>query len=444
MQAKIPDYADGAQKDERANSISVTEIGSVPEDWEIVRLRDIAEKLKAGGTPRTNVPEYWNGSIPFVKIEDITATEKYLEKTKTTITETGLRNSNAWLVPKNSILLSMYATIGELAINRTPLATNQAILAIIPKNCADVEFLFYCLKYHGKRLYSFIVQTTQKNVNKGITENLRIPLPPISEQQRIAKVLSTIQRAIEQQDRIIETTQVFKKSLMQKLFTEGIKHTEFKETEIRQIPVEWEVVELRQVAEIKTSTISPYTLKYSSKELSEDDSVKILYLKVADLNSPLNTFYVTDAKEQFRVKKETASRLNVVPPFSTVFPKRGGAIGTNKKRITRLHCMLDPNLIAVVPSRKIDPVFLYQWFQTFDLVTIADRTTIPQLNKKDVEPIKIPLPAILEQQGIAHVLCLVDDKIEIEEKKKTTLRRLFGTMLHKLMTGDIRLKEVEV
>ena len=168
----------------------MTELGPLPEEWEVVRLGEVAEKMKAGGTPRRSVKEYWGGNIPFVLIEDMTSCNLYLSKTKETITEEGLNSSSAWLVPPNTILLSMYATIGETAINTIPVTTNQAILAIIPKDNFDTVFGAYILKYNDQRLIMQNIQSTQKNVNKGIVDNFKIPLPPLPEQQKIAAVLS--------------------------------------------------------------------------------------------------------------------------------------------------------------------------------------------------------------------------------------------------------------
>ena len=102
---------------------------NLPDNWKVVRLGRGVSKIKAGGTPSTKVKEYYrNGDIPFVKIEDITNAGKYLWKTKTNITKLGLENSNVWIVPPNSILFAMYGSMGEVAINCVPVATNQAIL----------------------------------------------------------------------------------------------------------------------------------------------------------------------------------------------------------------------------------------------------------------------------------------------------------------------------
>jgi len=173
-----------------------TEIGRIPKEWEFKTIEEISYKIKAGGTPERKELKYWNGEIPFVTISDITNSRIYIYKTKEKISELGLKNSSAWLVPPNSLLVSMYATIGETAINKIEVATNQAILAIIPKPCFNVEFGAYVIKYYRKFLYNKNIQSTQKNVNKAILKNFKIPLPPLKEQKRIVDILSTIDNKI--------------------------------------------------------------------------------------------------------------------------------------------------------------------------------------------------------------------------------------------------------
>ena len=225
------------------------EIGGlrVPEDWDVVELKDVCKKIKAGGTPKTNVKEYYeNGTIPFVKIEDKTNSNKYLTYTKIKITKEGLDNSNAWIVPKNSVLFAMYRSIGETAINKIEVATNQAILGIIPKdNILESEFLYYILT-KNKNYYSKLgMQTTQKNLNAQIVKGFKIPLPPLEEQKAIAKILNDFDKLIEIINKQIETLNKAKKGMMKKLLTKGVfEHKSFKKSEIGEIPEDWEVVEL--------------------------------------------------------------------------------------------------------------------------------------------------------------------------------------------------------
>jgi len=200
-----------------------TEIGRIPKEWEIKTIEEISYKVKAGGTPRRKELKYWNGAIPFVTISDITNSRIYIYKTKEKISELGLNNSSAWLVPPNSLLVSMYATIGETAINKIEVATNQAILAIIPKPCFNVEFGAYVIKYYKKFLYNKNIQSTQKNVNKAILKNFKIPFPPLEEQKRIADILSTIDNKISIEENRKKYFEALFKTMLNKLMTGQIR-----------------------------------------------------------------------------------------------------------------------------------------------------------------------------------------------------------------------------
>lgn len=199
------------------------EIGKIPAHWKVVRLGEVAKCMKAGGTPKRSEPNFWGGDIPFVLIEDLTSCGLYLDTTKETITEEGLKNSSAWLVPPRSLLLSMYATIGETAVNTIPVATNQAILAIIPKDNFYAEFGAYLLKFHSSRLARYNVQSTQRNVNKGIVEKFSIPLPPLEEQKQIAHILQTVDQKIEAEKKQKQALENLFKSFLHNLMTAKVR-----------------------------------------------------------------------------------------------------------------------------------------------------------------------------------------------------------------------------
>jgi len=133
------------------------------------------------------------------------------------------------------------------------------------------------------------------------------------------------------------------------------------------------------------------------------------------------------------------------PPGTIVFPKRGAAIATNKKRISTEWTAFDPNVIGVFAGDKINKAFLFQWLQTFDLRTITDMGPTPQLNKKDLLPLKVPVPSSAgEQDEIVAVLSDIDRKIDLHRRKRAVLEELFRALLHKLMTGKIQVEELEL
>jgi type I restriction enzyme S subunit len=201
-----------------------TEIGRIPKDWEVVKIVDACAKVKAGGTPLTSKKEYYNGDIPFVKIEDLANAQKYLKNTLITITKAGLENSSAWLVPPKSILLAMYGSIGAMAINEIPVATNQAILGIVPKEeKTDVEFIYYLLNFLTPHFARHAKQTTQANLTAEIVREFKIPIPPILEQRKIAEILSTVDKKLEFEKNEKAKLERIKLGLMDLLLTGKIR-----------------------------------------------------------------------------------------------------------------------------------------------------------------------------------------------------------------------------
>ena len=417
-----------------------TELGLLPKEWKVVRLGDVAEKMKAGGTPRRGIKKYWNGKIPFVLIEDMTSCGLYLSKTKETITEEGLKNSSAWLVPKNSLLLSMYATIGETAINTIPLATNQAILAIIPKDDFDVVFGAYLLKFSAERLKMQNIQSTQKNVNKGVVENFKIPLPPLQEQKAIAFVLSTIQTAKEKTEQVIQATKELKKSLMKHLFTYGpvsLKDAEkvkLKETEIGKIPEGWEESEVKKHCKLLTGGTPNTKIKgyWEPQEIPWMKSGEIQGHKITSVSTFISKKGLENSNARWLPKKSVVIAL----------AGRGKTRGTTAP--LEFDCTCNQSVVCMKPDEKIDYMYLHYYLAKLyyyirRLTGDKDRSG---LNKQIVGNIPLFFPNLQTQKKIASILSAVDEKIEKEENKKKALEELFKSMLYNLMSAKIRVKDL--
>ncbi|WP_460178119.1 restriction endonuclease subunit S, partial [Thermodesulfovibrio hydrogeniphilus] len=294
-------------------------------------------------------------------------------------------------------------------------------------------------------VYYLMTGSGQPQIIKASVINHKIPLPPLPEQKRIAYVLSTVQEVKEKTENTIKALKEFKKSMMRHLFTYGhvspekTDTVELKETEIGRMSKHWKVVRLGEVASIKTS-FPPFS-SIVSKQIKYYD-VCIHALKVSDMNLPQNTKFITSPAIVFYANQEFIKKT--LKPLSIVFPKRGGAIGTNKKRITSSYSILDPNLIGVEPSEEVDYLFLYEFLNKVDLKIIQHQTTVPQLNKNDVARILLPLPPLSEQQQIASILSAIDESIDAAEKKKQALEELFRSLLHNLMTGKIRVNQIKL
>ena len=147
-------------------------------DTDFAKFGSLYEMAGEGGTPATsNASFYYNGKIPFIKIDNLK--KKYLTENKDFITELGLQKSSAWLVPSRSILFSNGATIGEITITTYPVCTKQGILGIVPKPNIDVEFLYYFMSssYFKKAVSRIVTEGTMKTAYLKDINNIRCPIP---------------------------------------------------------------------------------------------------------------------------------------------------------------------------------------------------------------------------------------------------------------------------
>lgn len=185
-------------------------------DWKKVKLGSIAD-MSSGGTPKSNIAEYYNGDILWVSISDMTTQGKYITRTEKTISKLGLENSSAKLYPENTILYAMYASIGECSIATKPVTSSQAILGIRPKKELHFEYLYFYLSSLKDKMKLQGQQGTQSNLNSRMVKEFDILLPSFEEQQKIAEILSTADQEIETLQRKLECLKLEKGALMQRL-----------------------------------------------------------------------------------------------------------------------------------------------------------------------------------------------------------------------------------
>lgn len=187
-------------------SFKYTEIGKIPVEWDVKMIQEIGEVV-SGGTPKTKEDSYWDGNISWITPKDLSSfTERYIEVGERSITELGLKNSSAKLLPKGTVLFSSRAPIGYLAIARKELCTNQGFKNIVcDKKYSSNEFLFYMLKAKKNEIESIAGGSTFKEVSGKVVKEFKIPIPPLEEQKAIAHILSTLDDKIEVNNQINKT-----------------------------------------------------------------------------------------------------------------------------------------------------------------------------------------------------------------------------------------------
>ena len=175
----------------------------LPTGWVETELKNCFLYAKSGGTPSTKNKNYYGGVIPFVKIDDISNGSKYLYDTNVKINSSGIRSSSSWIVPKNSLVYSMYASYGIPIINKKRVATSQAMINMIFTKDFHIDYIYYYLLDFKSKLSSYTKGTTQANLNAGIVNLLPIKVPPLNEQKRIVTKIEKLFSNLDNSDKYL-------------------------------------------------------------------------------------------------------------------------------------------------------------------------------------------------------------------------------------------------
>ena len=199
------------------SAISKQVFAQEPNGWS--RLDTLFSKGKAGGTPTSTNKEYYNGEIPFLSINDITKQGKYVRYTENHLSQSGLENSSAWVVPKYSLIMSMYASVGLVTINEIPITTSQAMFAMQLKDKDLLDYLYYYLSYFKYRhIHKYLETGTQSNINADIVRGIMIPTYGYSRNMEIASTLQSIDVKIDNELSVLKLFNRQKNYLLSQMF----------------------------------------------------------------------------------------------------------------------------------------------------------------------------------------------------------------------------------
>jgi type I restriction enzyme S subunit len=297
-------------------------------------------------------------------------------------------------------------------------------------------FYFFFSELGQKQIIRTISGSAQPGINSKFLKDIYIPIPPISEQQKIAEILSTVDDAIEKTAAIIEESRQLKKGLMQKLFTEGIGHTRFKETKIGRIPEDWEIVKLEDITTKVGSGITPRggSKVYLNKGIPFIRSQNVLYGQFAldnvayisnEQHHKMKTTHLHTGDVLLNISGASIGRSAVVPDY---LPP---ANVNQHVCIIRLTGRINPQFISTILNAYNGQK------QIFRLQAGGNREG---LNFRQIRSFKMPIPPLSEQNQIASILTEVDAKIEKEEATKVEMEQLKKGLMQILLTGKVRVK----
>lgn len=408
---------------------------SITDDWSLAKFADVAD-YKLGRTPPRRSTEYWSqaGGIPWVTISDMPpfGTVKVTSETVSPLAAQEVFQSLP--VPKDTLLMSFKLTIGRTAILGIDAYHNEAIISIRPKPDIDRDFLRFYLPTLDFTYYQDRAIKGQ-TLNRGKIDSLPVPMPPFQEQRAIATVLSKLLAGVEVQEKIVATLKELKAATMAKLFRDGIRGEPLKQTEIGEIPKSWEVVPLGELAERITKGSSPRWQGFNYC----DDGVLFIRSQNVGFGELLlsNTVYLP---EEFN-RKERRSVLSVGDVLINIV---GASIGRAAVADERLYHANINQAVALVRLRPnaANPSFLEHFLiSTAGLKQMhrqKKEIARANLSLEDINSFLVPVPALDEQNEIGRSLGQLGRMVAVAEHKRDTLKALFSSMLHRLMTGQVR------
>jgi type I restriction enzyme S subunit len=425
-----------------------TELGRLPADWRVVPLREAYSFTKK---PRgLTIP--LDGTIPFLPMDAIpigrVSVSAFEERPSSKLTSGTYIENGDLLVAK----ITPSFENGKQVIVKWDRPFGFATTEVIPiqeiKGISDKHYLFHILLHPEIRadLAGKMDGTTgRQRLSKEVLGAKHIPLPPLPEQQKIAGVLGLVQRAMEQQERLIALTTELKKTLSHQLFTQGLRGEPQKQTEIGPVPESWEATTLGELAckpggALQTGPFGSQLHKHDY--LSEGVGV-------------VNPTHLWDNQINHedvpRVSPETAARLerHRLEVGDILFARRGeiGRHGMVTEKEDGWLCGTGC-FLARVRRKDIDNHFLSYLFSTSGCIawlnSHAAGAIMPNLNNTVLRTMSVFFPKLEIQTKIANCLDATEQKMAIHQRKLAALTALFRTLLHQLMTARLRVHALDL
>lgn len=410
----------------------------VPNDWDTKQLCEIAH-ITSGGTPSRKKPEYWNqASVPWIRTTEVQNCILNFEDVKEFISELGLQKSSAKVVPAGTLLLAMIGqgkTRGQVALLKFDACTNQNCAAIIFDDKYDSEFYYNFLLSQYKNLRALSNNAGQSNLSGGLVKTINVPVPPYIEQRKIANILGTWDKAISTTERLIDSSNKQKKSLMQQLLT-GKKR--LLDESRKPFEGEWEDKYLHDVAQIIVSPVDKKTIEGEIPvELCNYTDV---YYNTRITNSL--TFMKATAK-QSEIDKYTLKVNDVIVTKDSETPGDIAVPALVGEDLNGVVCGY--HLAIIRPNNElVEGAFLNYLFSMpktrYYFFTLATGATRFGLSVGGINKAHFTLPPLVEQQKIVAVLTNTDKEIELFDQQLADLKQEKKALMQQLLTGKRRVK----
>ena len=389
------------------------------EEWKEYRYTDLATII-GGGTPKTSVPEYWSGEIPWLSVKDFVSVTKYVYDTEKHISELGLLNSSTKLLEKNDIVISARGTVGAMAMIPDPMCFNQSCFGLRGNNIVDKNFLYYLTRTKVDELRKTAHGSVFDTITRETFDNLRCLVPPLQTQQKIGNILSSPDSKIELNKRINDNLEQQAQALFKSWFVDfdPFKDRKFVDSELGKIPEGWKVGYLSEIADIIMGQ-SPNGSTYN-----ENGEGIIFYQGRAEFGTRFPS-----------IRLFTTNPTRIAPANSILISVRAPVGDIN---ITHKECCIGRGLASAVSRTNKSAFLLYTLFSLkSDLDKFnAEGTVFGSINRKALETLKILIPTNDIISKFEAIVASMDQQILTLHLESENLKILRDTLLPKLMSGE--------
>ncbi len=411
-----------------------TELGYLPLDWDVKKLGYITNNVTIG-LVKTMTAHYCEQGVPLIRNSNIKEDKIDKENMVFLTYEFAEANENKRL-KVGDIVTVHTGDIGTSAVIEKDMDGAHGFATLNTTVNPEIIYNYYLSKYFNSNMYkkqaiSFSTGDGRFNLNLKDFVNSLIPIPPLKEQKKIAEILSSVDAVIEKTEQVIAKTEEVKKGLMQQLLTKGIGHTEFKQTEIGEIPLEWEVVSIESFSTV---------IRGASPRPKGDPRYyggNVPRLMGADVTRDKK--YVTPKIDFLTEEGAKLSRQMSKGDFVIVC---SGTVGL--PAILAIDACIHDGFLALKDiNPNVSKEYLYYIFTQLRQQLDSKAThggVFTNLTTQIVKEFKIALPSIDEQENISNILKGIDDKIDLEQKHMDKLSDIKKGLMQQLLTGKTRVK----
>ena len=397
-------------------------IGRIPEGWEEKEIQEVADVV-GGGTPSTKEADNFNGNIPWITPKDLSNYKfRHISRGERNISQKGLEQSSAKLLPANTILLTTRAPVGYVAISKNEVTTNQGFHSLISKSGVSFEFLYYLLKSNTEVLKSHASGTTFGELSGSTLKSLKFVFPELSEQRAIAKILSDLDEKIELNNQMNKTLESMAQAIFKEWFVDfhfpGYEKVKMVDSELGKIPLGWKTDKLDNCIEFFKG----------KKPIDVTEEKKEGYLPQI-LIETLNGGRFLYANKTNAIICEENDIIMVMDGASSGRVEIGfnGILGSTLAKVA-------------LKNDDLNNEYLY-FILLLNEQDIKENTTgsaIPHADKNKILSTQIVIPCKEFLISFREIIINVFAKIRVNKKEIKTLFQLRDSLLPKLMSGKIR------